>query len=141
MEAAGTKDSGSVGGLLKKSAGLMFMIAVASIFQLMATYSSAMTPAIQEVAHHALQSSHTQPHAASYYDETSSHYMGGAHNVALANLSKRLQTKPAVQMEQAGFLATLSAAISAQEPMSQQQYEQNMRTTGAFLVFIATGAA
>ena len=54
MEAAGTKDSGSVGGLLKKSAGLMFMIAVASVFQLMATYSSAMTPAIQEVAHHAL---------------------------------------------------------------------------------------
>merc|ERR1712226_1657191 len=141
MEAAGTKDSGSVGGLLKKSAGLIFMIAVASVFQLMSTYSSAMTPAIQEVAHHALQSSHTQPRAASFYDETSSHYMGGAHNVALANLSKRLQTKPTVQMEQAGFLATLSASISAREPMSQQEYEQNLRTTGAFLAFIATGAA
>jgi len=47
MEAAGTKDSGSVGGLLKKSAGVIFLIAVASVFQLMATYGAAMTPAIQ----------------------------------------------------------------------------------------------
>jgi len=141
MEAAGTKDSGSVGGLLKKSAGLMFLIAVASIAQLMSTYGAAMTPAIQQAAGHALQSSHAQPHAESFYDETSSHYMGGAHNVALANLSKRLQTRPTVQMEQAGVLGTFRAALAAREPMSEQEYSQNLRTTGAFLAFIATGAA
>ena len=44
MEAASSKDSGSVGGLLKKAAGLIFMIAIASVFQLLSTYKAEMTP-------------------------------------------------------------------------------------------------
>ena len=46
MEAANTKDSGSVGGLLKKSAGLIFLIGVASVFQLMSTYKAELTPSV-----------------------------------------------------------------------------------------------
>ena len=90
MEAASTKDSSSVGSLLKKSAALIAMIVVASIAQLVATHSAEVAPAIRSVASHTLQSSHDQGHAASYYDETSSHYMGGAHNVALANIRQGL---------------------------------------------------
>lgn len=93
MEAATTKDSGSVGGLLKKSAGLIFMIAIASVFQLMSTYKAEMTPSVQSVAKHALQSSHKTEYAESYYDEESPHYMGGAHNVALANIRNGLKPK------------------------------------------------
>jgi len=67
--------------------------------------------------------------------------MGGAHNVALANLSQRLQTRPTVQMEQVGFLGTLRASLASRQPVGEQEYAQNLRTTGAFLAFIATGAA
>jgi len=93
MEAANTKDSGSVGGLLKKSAGLIFMIAAASVFQLLSTYKAEMTPSIQSVAKHALQSSRKPDYTESYYDEQSPHYMGGAHNVALANIRQGLKPK------------------------------------------------
>ena len=57
MEAASTKDSESVGGLLKKSAGLIFMIAVASAFQLLSAHQaeiSEVTPAVQQATSHAL---------------------------------------------------------------------------------------
>jgi hypothetical protein len=95
MEAAGTNDSAKAGGLLKKSAGLIFMIIVASVFQLMSThsYETSPTEAIEKVATHALQSSRSPEHTASYYDETSSHYMGGAHNVALNNLRQGIKPK------------------------------------------------
>lgn len=92
MEAATTKDSGNVGGLLKKSAGLMFLIGVASVFQLVSTYKGEM-PTVQQVAKHSLQSSHDVERSDSYYDKESSHYMGGAHNVALANIRQGLQPK------------------------------------------------
>jgi len=42
MAAVGTKDSGTVGGMVKKAAGLIFMIAAASVFQLMSTYKAEM---------------------------------------------------------------------------------------------------
>lgn len=67
--------------------------------------------------------------------------MGGAHNVALANLSNKFNNKPTVQAEQAGFLATLQASLAAKQPLSQEEYDQNLRTTGAFVAFIAAVAA
>jgi len=69
MEAANTKDSGSVGGLLKKSAGLMFLIGIASVFQLLSTFKGEMPEAVQSVAKHALQSSHEVQRSDSFYDK------------------------------------------------------------------------
>ena len=42
MAAVGTKDSGSVGGMVKKAAALISMIAIASVFQLLSTYRAEM---------------------------------------------------------------------------------------------------
>ena len=97
MEAANTKDSEKAGGLLKKSAGLIFMIVAASVFQLLSSFKYEVSPTqvASQVATHALQSSRgqAQEHPDSYYDQSSSHYMGGAHNVALANIRSGLQPR------------------------------------------------
>ena len=47
MDAASQKDTGTVGGLLKRSAGLIFMIAIASVFQLLSVYKSEMVPSAE----------------------------------------------------------------------------------------------
>ena len=62
MEAANTKDSEKAGGLLKKSAGLIFMIVAASVFQLFSSFKYEVSPSqvASQVATHALQSSHGQ---------------------------------------------------------------------------------
>jgi len=93
MTAASTKDSSSVGGLLKKSAGLIFLIVVASVCQLMSskTVPETVQHVVKQNLH--LQSGHGEEHSDSYYDKSSSHYMGGAHNVALANIRKGLVPK------------------------------------------------
>ena len=59
----------------------------------MSTYQAEMPKAVQNLAKPALQSSHGAGHSESYYDKESSHYMGGAHNVAIANIRKGLQPK------------------------------------------------
>ena len=82
QEACSSKDAQSVGGIVKKVGTICALIACASMFQLMGSLNTANpVEAVQKATSsgHKLQSSH-QSHPASYYDKTSSHYMGGAHN-------------------------------------------------------------
>lgn len=85
LEAVESKDTSKVSGLLSRAVSLIALIAAAAIFKLVATMSQAPTGA--PVVHTPkLQQSHQQNYPESYYDESSPHYMGGAHNVALQNL-------------------------------------------------------
>ena len=82
QEAASSKDSASVGSIVKKVGTICALIATASMFQLMSSLNTtnpveAVTKATQ--SSHKLQASNTR-HPASYYDKSSSHYMGGVHN-------------------------------------------------------------
>lgn len=80
LDAASKGNAESVGALVKKVGYLSAMIMVASVFQLMSTANTANPVKAIEQASHKLQAAN---HPASYYDKTSSHYMGGAHNVLL----------------------------------------------------------
>lgn len=104
VEAASKDNASSVGSLVKKAAVFTALIAAASLCQFLGSMNtqSATAPKIVEnpsvmTASHKLQASvydnHeasvSKQHPASYYDKTSSHYMGGAHNVLLnTKLSK-----------------------------------------------------
>mmetsp|Transcript_5555 Transcript_5555/g.7408 ORF Transcript_5555/g.7408 Transcript_5555/m.7408 type:complete len:84 (-) Transcript_5555:1039-1290(-) len=73
--------------MVKKVGILCAMIAGASLLQMMGAANTANpVEAVQKASttHNKLKAEH---HPASYYDENSSHYMGGAHNV-LINLVK-----------------------------------------------------
>lgn len=165
MDAASQKDTGTVGGLLKRSAGLIFMIAIASVFQLLSVYKSEMVPSAEQVAKHALMAAHeaentgshnfvsenmrngVEPkpkleagHSESYYDEKSPHYMGGAHNVALARLSAKTSKSQENTHEM-----RLQAARKKQENIERftEMFfsPKGLFTLGAFLVSISFGIA
>merc|ERR1712051_41344 len=75
----------SVGGLVKRVGYICALIAAASLTQFMGTYNTAnpveaVTKATS--SSHKLQASN-EHHPASYYDKSSSHYMGGGHNVLI----------------------------------------------------------
>ena len=81
QEASNSKDAQSVKGMVKKVGTICALIACASMFQLMGSLNTANpVEAVQKATSgHKLQAGR-QSHPASYYDKTSSHYMGGAHN-------------------------------------------------------------
>lgn len=83
MEAATKNDSATVGGLLKKTGFVIAMIVAASVFQLMAAMNTTTKAAAAPSHGKKLQAGRFDSHPASYYDQTSSHYMGGAHNALL----------------------------------------------------------
>lgn len=85
LEAVESNDASKVGGLLSRAVSLIVLIGAAAIFKLVATVSQA-PEAIAVRANPILKQAHTQEYPESYYDETSSHYLGGAHNVALEKL-------------------------------------------------------
>jgi len=92
LEAVETKDTSKVSSLFSRVVSLIVLICSAAVFKLIATATENMKPAATEVAEveevasarPLLKQSREYPE--SYYDETSPHYMGGAHNVALENL-------------------------------------------------------
>ena len=103
MNAANSDDHTTVKGMLKKATNLILMIVFASFVKFGAEMSQKQTK-MPFTKHPTLQAAHKAPvastfvdaadaanpfekHAASFYDPTSSHFMGGAHNVALAHLS------------------------------------------------------
>lgn len=91
LEAADTKESGTVGGLLSKAVSIIVLIGVSAIFKLVANITGTQ-PAfptyqeVQTVSKPVLKQSAIREYPDSYYDEASPHYMGGAHNVALMQL-------------------------------------------------------
>jgi hypothetical protein len=88
VEAASNKDANTVSGLVKKVGAICALIAAASVFQLMGTMKAdePVASGTTKAKSHKLEASNER-HAASYYDKTSSHYQGGAHNV-LINAAK-----------------------------------------------------
>lgn len=90
LTASDSKDPETVGAMLRKAGKLIILICISSTLKFVAEMS-ANVPAVQVQvpAHKRLQSTHitTEVHPASYYDPESSHYMGGAHNVAMAHLT------------------------------------------------------
>jgi len=92
LAASNTKDSSVVGGLLKKTGSLIMMISIAAAFQMASEMQNSNANAKQSAAiSHKLKAVAAplvEDHPASFYDKSSSHYMGGAHNVALANMGK-----------------------------------------------------
>jgi len=96
VEAAGKDDALSVGALVKKIGVFCSLIAAASLCQMMgAANTAAPVEAVPKTTGHKLQAEH---HPASFYDKSSSHYQGGAHNV-LINLAKsgKIDTTPVPQ--------------------------------------------
>lgn len=55
-------------------------------------------------------------------------------------LRARREKRKVPREEESGILANLRAIFDSKEPLSQEEFEQNLRTTGAFISFIATGA-
>ena len=45
-----------------------------------------------------------------------------------------------VPQEEDGIFFNLRAILDSRQPQTQKEFEQNLRTTGAFVAFIATGA-
>ena len=93
LEAVETKDTSKVSSLFSRVVSLIVLICSAAIFKLIANATENMKPAAFEVAEVEEVASAARPllkqsreYPESYYDETSPHYMGGAHNVALENL-------------------------------------------------------
>jgi len=85
VEAASKNEASSVGGLVKRVGYICALIAAASLTQFMGHYN---TPNPVEAVTKAASSSHklqasNEHHPASYYDKSSSHYMGGGHNVLI----------------------------------------------------------
>jgi hypothetical protein len=85
VDAAAKNDAASVGGLVKRVGYICALIAAASLTQFMGHYNTtnpveAVTKATAST--HKLQASNER-HPDSYYDKTSSHYMGGGHNVLI----------------------------------------------------------
>ena len=76
--------------MVKKVGAICALIAAASVFQLMGTMNNTekdATVKASQTESHKLQASNER-HPASYYDKSSSHYQGGAHNV-LINAAKQ----------------------------------------------------
>lgn len=101
IDASQNKDSVAVGGMFRKAGQLIILIVVASFVKFGAevTDSHQQTQRANLVARHRLQAAsptHDAPkkHLDSYYDPGSSHYMGGAHNVALAQLGGEPVVEP-----------------------------------------------
>ena len=91
LDAATKTDEQSVGAIVKKVGIFTALIALASVCQLM---GNANTPSPVEAATQVSSSSHKlqasrESHPASYYDKSSPHYMGGAHNVHLMNAGNK----------------------------------------------------
>ena len=90
LTASDSKDPETVGTMLRKAGKLIILICMSSMLKFVAEMS-ANVPAVQVQvpAHKRLQATHitTEVHPDSYYDPSSSHYMGGAHNVAMAHLT------------------------------------------------------
>jgi len=97
MSAVSEKDPETVRGMLKKATNLIVLICFASLVKFGAEITNhSKAPNARHHLKAARPSTFPQPgdaaspfveHTASFYDPTSSHYMGGAHNVALAHLS------------------------------------------------------
>jgi hypothetical protein len=89
MAASNTKNSATVQSAVSSTGKLILLIVIASAVQFMvnsqAPLKSAAVPAVAD--HKMLQAARPEQHPESYYDETSSHYMGGAHNAALKSIS------------------------------------------------------
>lgn len=82
MEASTKSDSTTVGGLVSKVGTICGLIAAAALCQFMGTMGASEATGVASKGHK-LQSGRPTSHPASYYDEESSHYMGGAHNALL----------------------------------------------------------
>lgn len=92
-------------GLVKKVGAICALIAAASCFQLMGTMNSvekgvaAKAPKTESPK---LQASN-ESHPASYYDRSSSHYQGGAHNVLINKAKESMSGVRAVEQEQGNY--------------------------------------
>ena len=84
VEVASKNDAASVGGLVKRVGYMCALIAAASLTQFMGHYNTAnpVEAVTKATSSHKLQASN-EHHPASYYDKSSSHYMGGGHNVLI----------------------------------------------------------
>jgi hypothetical protein len=104
MEAASSDDHTTVRQMLKKATSLIMMVVFASLVKFGAEMSmkethvsrhptlKAIHEPVQRISTfgHAADSAspwENKEHTASFYDPKSSHYMGGAHNVALMHLT------------------------------------------------------
>ena len=98
MTASQSDEKETVGGVVKKASKLAILVLVGSLLKFAAqvTHAAPMTTP-KLMAGHAEPKTKVWPppemfemkedHPDSFYDPSSSHYMGGAHNVALARLS------------------------------------------------------
>ena len=103
LEAASQSEEKSVGATVKKIGALCGLIVAASLFQLMAQQNTsnpveAVSAATKATSSKKLQASNESEHLPSYYDKSSSHYMGGAHNQFLNAMKQHKETgKPLKQ--------------------------------------------
>lgn len=120
MDVSSSKDSSTVSDVVKKTGTIICLIIGATALQFFANYNT-LESAIP-ASHPALQSSHFSLKAASpivedlpesYYDSSSSHYMGGAHNVALQAAAKTMKTSDVQVPTQASMGGAHNSALNA----------------------------
>jgi len=161
LNASDSKDPETVGTMLRKAGKLIILICVSSTLKFVAEMSQDV-PSVTVPTSHRLQAEHItkEVHPASYYDPSSSHYMGGAHNVAMAHLTgeplpvKNAQAVAYDHLSQVykknrdarivgnskDGLMTMLVNKYRNNKLTPEARTQNFKETGSFLTFMALGA-
>lgn len=85
-----------------------------------------------------------KPVTQSYFDEGSSHYMGGAANYALSMMSNKPTTQKVnltrnMQNQVEFFRNKFTSGGFKGQRLTDSQFKRNLKETGAFLAFLVTG--
>lgn len=140
MTASNSKESSTVKGKLSNISMLIALILGATVCKITADgsmFESSAKASLKSSHKHALKSSAVGPYPASYYDKTSSHYMGGAHNVALQDVANMGPTKyvkkmaaPKVSKDKTGHnLALQSVANMSREWQGKSSKTSDLKGT------------
>lgn len=125
MEASTKTDSTTVGGLVSKVGTICALIAAASLCQFMGSMGAAESTGVASKAHK-LQSGRPTSHPASYYDEESSHYMGGAHNALFQYAQDTMDGKSRTEMDKKPTSAFTALTNYAKDRM-EGKVEQSIK--------------
>jgi hypothetical protein len=142
MSVSTSKDTSSVGETVKKTGTLIALILGATVLQFVANYQTPVQTAAP-ASHPVLQQAHrlqaASPMAeelpASFYDKSSSHYMGGAHNAALMSVrdGTTKKTKSVQVPTQATMGGAHNAALNAMAIKSAKKAQVTQKSSMTFL--------
>lgn len=136
MDASKSTESASVGGLVKKVGVISALIACASVFQLMSTMNTSNPVKAVTEASHKLQASAEQ-HPSSFYDSSSSHYQGGAHNVLInaAKDGKKLQASQSSASAMGGNHNVAMAVLAEKSNEYKRSRQATKKSSSVFGMF------